>query len=53
MPGTAFESAAAQKNEGRDFRGLDDVAALARLFKPLGCRLFGLLGFVLVFRHGL
>jgi hypothetical protein len=25
---------------------------LTRLFQPFGCGLFGLLGFVLVFRHG-
>ena len=38
-------------DEGRDFGGFDDVAVLVRLFQPSLCRLFCLLGFVLIVGH--
>jgi hypothetical protein len=45
------QGAARQQHEGGDFGGFDDVAGFVGLLQPFGCRLFGLLGLVLVARH--
>ena len=46
------QRATGQHHKSGDLGRLDYVALFARLLQPFCCRLFGLLGFVLVVGHG-